>query len=176
MTMLIYTAVAIAFFILILGLLGKTRSFESAESAREHRAVPNAGNGRWLDLSERIFDPSDARWLAEELAFPKLANDLMVERKRLAIHWLQSLQASFDEVVRTPQLSAEEVPEDSSSGSWQMLWLTVRCKFLVAYALVVVRLLGPYHRLIPSFSWIPVPLRGEASFRRAALAHSRISH
>ncbi len=70
------------------------------------------GSGHWLDLSERIFDPSDARWLAEELAFPKLAEALILGRKRLAIRWLEALQASFDELVRTPELS----PSEASRG------------------------------------------------------------
>jgi len=91
------------------------------------------------------------RWLEEELAFPKLAKSLTLRRKRLAIRWLEALQSSFDEVVRTPELTPSELPEVTSVGSWQMLWLTLRFKFLVSYALLVVKLFGPYHRLIHPF-------------------------
>ena len=112
MITLIYAAIAIAFLILVLGLFGKTRSHEPDECMPDNHSAPSTGNGRWLDLSERIFDPSDARWLAEELAFPKLAKALILGRKRLAIRWLEALQASFDEVVRTPELS----PERGSRG------------------------------------------------------------
>ncbi len=172
----IYVAIAIAFLILVLGLFRKTRSLEPDECRPDNPPVPSIGTGRWLQLSERIFDPSDARWLEEELAFPKLASALMLERQRLAIHWLEALQASFDDLVRTPEIATSEAPETNSSGSWQMLWLTIRFKLLVSYALLVVKLFGPYHRLIPSFSWVPFSEKRERSFRRAALAGSRTSH
>jgi hypothetical protein len=176
MMTLIYAAIAIAFLILVLGLFRKTRSHEPDECIPHKPSAPSIGNGRWLDLSERIFDPSDARWLQEELAFPKLAKALRIERKRLAIRWLQALQASFDDLVRTPEFAPSETPLEASIGSWDMLWLTIRFKFLVSYALLVVKLFGPYHRLIPSFSWVPFSQGSEPSFRRAALAGSRSSH
>ena len=112
----------------------------------------------------------------EELAFPKLAKALTLGRKRLAIRWLEALQASFDEVVRAPEFAPSEAPEAISPGSWQMLWLTIRFKLLVSYALFVVKMFGPYHRLIPSFSWVPFPQGSERSIRRPALANSRSSH
>jgi hypothetical protein len=176
MTTLIYAAIAIGFLILVLALFRKTRSHEPDECMLENRSAPSIGNGHWLALSERIFDPSDARWLQEELAFPKLAKALRLERKRLAIRWLEALQASFDDLVRTPELAPSEAPEVISAGSWQMLWLTIRFKLLVSYALLVVKLFGPYHRLIPSFSWVPFSQGSERSFRRAALAGSRSAH
>lgn len=175
MTTLIYAAIAIAFLLLILVLLQKTRSREPDASMPDNRSAPNPGNGHWLDLSERIFNPSDARWLKEELSFPKLAEALIAERKRLAIQWLEALQVSFDEVVRTPELTLRDAPEAGSDGSWQMLWLTIRFKLLVSYALFVVKLFGPYHRLVPSFSWFPFSRRSEGRFRRTAMANSRSS-
>ena len=175
MITLIYAAISIAFLTLTLVLLRRARSREPEAFVPDYRSTPNPGNGRWLDLSERIFNPSDARWLKEELSFPKLADALIVERKRLAIRWLEALQASFDEVVPTPELTLSNAPEAGSDRSWQMLWLTLRFKFLVNYALFVVRLFGPYHRLVPSFSWIPFSRRSEDRFRRTAMANSRSS-
>src|SRR5271157_4691854 len=144
MTTLIYAAIAIAFLFMVIGFLRKPQPEDLDETLAGKRYAPKVGNGRWLDLSERIFDPSDARWLEEELAFPKLARELIIERKRLAIRWLESLQASFDEVIRTPELVPSEAPVQRSAGSWQLLWLTVRFKILVSYALLVVRVFGPY--------------------------------
>ena len=175
MIMLIYAAIAIAFLILVIGLLQKPHPLDPDETLTERSSAPGIGNGRWLDLSERIFDPSDARWLQEELAFPKLAKSLTLERKRLAIRWLEALQASFDDFVRTPEFASSEAPEEASIGSWEMLWLTIRFKILVSYALLVVKLFGPYHRLIPSFAWVPFLPGSEHSIRRAALAGSRSS-
>lgn len=172
----LYAAIAIAFLLLVLGLFRKAGSHEPDELSPESPPAPNIANGRWLDLSERIFDPSDARWLADELAFPRLAKYLILERKRLAIRWLQALQASFDEVVRTPALTLSDAPGAISAHSWQMLWLTLRFKLLVSYALLVVRLFGPYHRLIPSFSWVPFSQGSEGNIREAALANSRSPH
>ena len=176
--MLIYAAIAIAFLILVIGLLQKPHPLDPDETLTERSYASSIGNGRWLDLSERIFDPSDARWLQEELAFPKLAKSLTLERKRLAIRWLEALQASFHEVVRTPELTPSEAVEASAVSSWQMLWLTLRFKLLVSYALVVVKLFGPYHRLIPSisYSWFPFARRSGRSYRRPAWANSRITH
>ena len=172
---LIYAAVAIAFLMLVIGFLRKPLLDDPDEALTQKSYAPSVGNGRWLDLSERIFDPSDARWLAEELAFPKLAKALVLERRRLAIRWLKALQASFDEIVRTPEILPSDPAAADSAGSWRMLWLTVRFKLLVSYALLVVRLFGPYHRLMPSIAWIPFSRESEHSFRRAALAHSRSS-
>jgi hypothetical protein len=176
MITLIYAAIAIAFLLLVLGLRHKPQSLDPDQASTEKSYAPNVGNGRWLHLSERIFDPSDARWLEEELAFPRLAKLLVLERKRLAIHWLQAMQASFDELVRTPEIFTSEAPEAHYPGSWQMLWLAIRFKLLVSYALLVVRLVGPYHRLVPSFSWVPFSQESGHSFRRADLVDSRGSH
>jgi hypothetical protein len=164
-----YATIAIAFLILVLGLLRKARSDEFHESIPISHPAPSIDDARWLNLSERIFDPSDARWLKEELAFPTLAEVLTLGRKRLAIRWLEALQSSFEEVVRTPDLTLGEASEASPRGNWQMLWLTLRFKLLISYALIVVKLFGPYHRLIPSFSWNPLSLGSERGFRRTAL-------
>jgi len=172
----IYAAIAVAFLIVVLGLFRKTRSQVADESLLDNRSAPGFENGNWLHLSERIFDPSDARWLAEELGLPDLASALVLERKRLAIFWLEALRASFDQLVRTPEFSPSEVSVGSSDGNWKMLWQTFRFKVAISYALLVVRLFGPYHRLIPSFSWIPLSRAGERSFRPPALANSRSSH
>jgi hypothetical protein len=175
MITLIYAAVAIVFLTLVMALRRKPQPLDPDEALTAKSYAPNIGNGRWLYLSERIFDPSDARWLAEELAFPSLTDALIRGRKRLAIRWLEALQASFDELVRTPDLNRNEEPEANSAGSWKTLWLTLRFKFLISYALLVVKLFGPYHRLIPSFSWVPFSPGSERSFRRAALANGRSS-
>ena len=170
MTMLIYAAVAIVFLILVLGFVHKPPALDPDGPVADKSYRPNIGNRGWLDLSERIFDPSDARWLADELAFPELARALELGRKRLAILWLEALQSSFDELVRTPESTPHGSPEAILGTSWKMLWLTVRFKILVSYALIVVKVFGPYHRLIPSFSWVPLSPASERSFRRAALA------
>jgi len=176
MITLIYAALAITFLILVLVLLRAPKPYDLDETTAEKSYAPSVSNGRWLDLSERIFDPSDARWLEEELAFPKLANALILDRKHLAIRWLEALQASFDELVRTPEIASSNDPEASAGGGWRLLWLIIRFKLLVSYALLVVKLFGPYHRLIPSFAWVPFSQGRRQSVRQAALASSRGSN
>ena len=176
MITLIYAALAITFLIVVLSLLRKPKLYDLDETAEEKTHVPSLGTGRWLDLSERIFDPSDARWLEEELAFPKLANALMLDRKQLAIQWLEALQASFDELVCTPENAPRSESEAKPADGWRMLWLTIRFKFLVSYALYVVKLFGPYHRLIPSFAWVPFSQGSRRAVLRAALAGGKGSH
>ncbi|MFZ0962810.1 MAG: hypothetical protein WAO35_18230 [Terriglobia bacterium] len=172
---LIYAAIAIAFLILVIRFLQDPQPRDLDETQVETSSAPDIGNGRWLDLSERIFDPSDARWLRDELAFPKLAESLTFGRKLLAIRWLEALQASFDDLVRTPDLEPSEALEANSPGAWRMLWLTIRFKLLISYALFVVKVFGPYHRLIPSFSWIPLSQASHRNLSRAALANSQNS-
>lgn len=176
MITLIYAALAITFLIVVLGLLRKPKPHDLDETTEEKPSAPSIGNGRWLDLSERIFDPSDARWLEEELAFPKLANALMLDRKQLAIRWLEALQASFHELVCTPESAPRSESETKPADGWRMLWLTVRFKFLVSYALFIVKLFGPYHRLIPSFAWVPFSQGGRRTVPQTAMAGSRGSH
>jgi hypothetical protein len=165
MITLIYAGTAIGFLLLVLVLLARTRPEEPGEHRAQKDFAQCLGDARWLDLSERIFDPSDARWLCEELAFPKLAISLTRARKQLAIRWLKALQASFAELVRRPEPEPGEAPPTNSAASWQMLWLTVRIQVLLLYALLMVRLFGPYHRLIPSFTWIPSPQRSASRIR-----------
>jgi hypothetical protein len=172
MITLAYVLTAIAFLVLVLGLVKKDQSREPDECLSDNHPVTSIGNRCWLSLSERIFDPSDVRWLEEELAFPRLGMCLRLGRKRLALCWLQALQTSFDEIVMTPEFAPVDASEATTPGSWRMLWLTVRFKFLVSYALLVVRLFGPYHRLVPSFSsWAPGLQGVGRSFRRPALAN-----
>jgi hypothetical protein len=98
-----------------------------------------------LNLAERIFDPGDRDWLGNELCFPEAAVALERHRKRLAIQWLKALRNSFKELVRLPQPS----PDASKSSGWELLRLTLRFHFLINYALLAVRLFGPYHRMVP---------------------------
>ncbi|HET7841023.1 MAG TPA: hypothetical protein VFM21_05430 [Terriglobia bacterium] len=105
-------------------------------------------DGSSLRLAERIFDARDFKWLREELCFPQAAEILKRHRKTLAIQWLNALRTSFKELVRLPETPA---PARASRGasSWELLWLTLRFQFLINYALLVVSLFGPYHRMVP---------------------------
>jgi len=171
MNILLSTAAAIAFLVLVLALHRRFRSREPDEIWQGPKCATNLCIGHWVDLSECIFNPADARWLREELAFPQLARDLELQRRRLAIHWLRALRASFNQLVQTPDLVASG--DENSAGHWRMLWLTFRFNGLILYALAMVGLFGPYHRLVPSFSWLPLPGHGEPRFRRPAMADSR---
>ena len=152
--LILYAAFAIGFLLLVLVLLTRGRRHESSAAAEQDTGTPNFSEDRWLNLSERIFDPEDARWLRQELAFPVLADSLTESRKQLAIRWLKTLQGAFNEFVSAPEMLTDGSPEVDSSHSWQLLWLTVRFQMLIFYALMVVRIFGPYHRLIPSFGWM----------------------
>lgn len=172
----VYAAFAIAFLVLVLGVVRKSDALDVDEVMAQKTLAPISNSGRWLDLSDRIFNPADVHWLENELAFPKLARALTLERKRLAIRWLEALQASFDEFVRTPEIAQGNMPDASSTHHWQTLWLTFRFKFLIAYALLMVRTFGPYHRLIPSFAWVPFSQPAGHGVRQTALASSRGSN
>jgi hypothetical protein len=167
MNLLIYAGIAIAFLVLVLSLLVRGRPEATSEPVPENDYAQCVGETRWIGLSECIFNPSDARWLREELSFPELARSLTRARKQLAIQWLKTLQASFHSLVRT----AAPLQDSGANSieSWRLLWLTVRFQFLLSYALMIVQLFGPYHRLIPSFSWIPFLKESEPPLHRSLL-------
>ncbi len=170
-SLFIYAGLAITSLVLVLVWLRDSKKDDADEVAEKQRYSPRVGSSRWLSLSERIFDPSDVRWLEQDLAFPKLARALRLDRKRLAIQWLEALQSSFNELVRTPEAMSGE-----NANGWSMLWLIFRFKFLISYALIVVKVLGPYHSLIPSFSWLPFSMGHQSKIREEALAGSHNSN
>ena len=172
MTMLTYASIAIAFLVLVLVFFTRAKSNDPDQGATHKDQAQHFGDERWLSLSECIFNPSDARWLRDELSFPELALSLTHARKQLAIQWLKALQVSFNTMVRTTTLSPLHNPGANSIESWRLLWLTVRFQFLLTYALMMVKLFGPYHRLIPSFAWVPFPKEGESPLRRPVVAGS----
>jgi hypothetical protein len=62
-----------------------------------------------------------------------------------------------------------------NASSWEFLTLTLRFHLSVGYALLVVRIFGPYHRLIPSADWLqslPGFAKGQATSRVAELEDS----
>ncbi len=101
-----------------------------------------------LRLAERIFDARDFEWLRTELCFPQAAEALKRHRQTLAMQWLRALRASFKELVRLPETPALDGPRLGAS-SLEVLWLTLRFHFLINYALLMVSLFGPYHRIVP---------------------------
>ena len=126
--------------------------------APERNSRQEFANGLWesqgLSLAERILDPADYFWLRDELGFPSLAESLRHHRKHLALKWLNAVRSSFSEVVRTPEAASHSWTGGETPESWQLLRLTLRFHLLLGYAIFVVRFFGPYHRLIPSFTWM----------------------
>lgn len=133
MNILISAVLSIAFLVVVMKFLRRSSTANTDDALPNRIPTPRMGIGQWLDLSERIFDPGDARWLAEELAFPALAVALMEGRKHLAIRWLQALQASFDELARTPEAASDA---DSKAGLNRKLEDVVADRPLQAFGLV----------------------------------------
>jgi len=142
---------------------GRTRDMASAQ--RTGLGVP--GNGQFLKISDRIFDPGDFVWLRDAVGRRDLARQLAASRQRLAVQWLRTLRYSFNELLRTPQPAPLQGNADSAQGSWELLWLTARFHLLLAYAVSAVRIFGPYHRLVPSPNWrrfLPEPASPKRRF------------
>ena len=159
MSSLLYAIIAV-FVVLLIAVLVRQPAPEGPGTAWEEddRAF-GVRDDRFLSLSERLFNPSDYLWLRDELGFPHLATVLARSRKQLAIQWLRTLNDSFEALVRTPEPVPSNGRTDIPEDSWKLLWLTLRFHGLILYALAVVRLFGPYHRLIPALDWeryIPV--------------------
>jgi len=124
------------------------------ETGDDRDLARGLGEGVGLDLATRIFDSADYRWLRDELGFPQLAQALLRYRKELALRWLSGLRSSFNELVRAQQSAAASAGISDEPGGWAALFYTLRFQFLLGYALLVVHLFGPYHRLVPSYGWL----------------------
>ena len=107
-----------------------------------------------LDLAERIFDPGDYLWLRDEIGFPQLASELARQRKGLALKWLRCLRSSFNELIRASHSSELSAADFRNPAGWALTFNTLRFQLLLAYAMTVVWLFGPYTRIAPSFSWL----------------------
>jgi hypothetical protein len=147
----------------ILAILLLAASFALARSGQiadptEIQESQDLAQGLWdgscLSLAERIFDPADFKWLRDELYFPQAAQVLARHRKELAVNWLKALRSSFKNFVRSADPTDSGTAHARDVSGWQLLWLTLRFHFLVSYAILIVRLFGPYHRLVPYFGWL----------------------
>ncbi len=150
----LYTAVALLTLIVVALLVRQNQSHEPA--AREQHLIEDFSDDSWLSLAERIFDPADCLWLRDELGFPALAKTLARSRQQMALRWLRAARLSFEALLRLPEpLAAGGSVPGGSPPSWRLLWMTLRLHGLLAYATLVARLFGPYHRLVPSLRWLP---------------------
>lgn len=154
----LYPIIALLIIAIVALLLRPSRGDYAPETNRQEFA-----DGLWesqgLSLAERILDPADYFWLRDELGFPSLAESLRRHRKHLALKWLNAVRSSFSEMVRTPEAASHSRTGGETPESWHLLRLTLRFHLLLGYAILVVRLFGPYHRLIPSLNWMGSPWR-----------------
>jgi hypothetical protein len=72
----------------------------------------------------------------------------------MALAWLRGLRRSFDQLLKTPDLVDAEFGPGGSRGGWRLLRLALRFHLVLGYACLVVRVLGPYHNLVPAFRWM----------------------
>jgi len=106
-----------------------------------------------LDLAERIIDPSDYRWLRDDLCFPQLARMLARQRKEMALRWLKGLRSAFNEMVREPHVAGASDSDDGRQAL-RMALLTLRFHALLSFAILMVWMFGPYHAIVPSLDWL----------------------
>jgi hypothetical protein len=149
----IYIAFALLIMVAVVFLIRRRRADGIHDAEIPLDEVGDLGEGPDLSLAERIFDRTDYLWLRDQVGFAPLADSLLRSRTQMALRWLRAVRSSFDKLVRIPgELPGKETP---ARESWTLLRLTLRFHLVVGYAILVVRLLGPYHRLIPSFGWMP---------------------
>jgi len=163
----VYILIAILILVVLAWLARETQTSEPGDAATRQYALMPPGNGQFLKISDRIFDSGDFLWLRDAVGRPDLARTLARSRQRLAVQWLEILKDSFHELVRTPEPASLQGNANPGPGSWELLWLTVRFHLLLAYALLAVRIFGPYHRLVPFPNWrqfLPQPTSHKSRF------------
>ena len=150
---LIYSAIALLLLAVVVYLARPRHAGPIDEIEICSGEVEASWEGLDLSLAERIFDRTDYLWLKDQVGFAPLAESLLRSRTEMALRWLRAVRNSFDKLVRiSGELPGKETP---ARESWTLLLLTFRFHLVVGYAILVVRLLGPYHRLIPSLGWMP---------------------
>lgn len=155
----LYSIIALLTIAVVALLLRRSHGHDAPETHSRQEFANGLWESQGLGLAERILDPSDYFWLRDELGFPALAESLRDHRRHLALKWLNAVRSSFSEVVRTPEAASPSRTIGDTADSWQLLGATLRFHLLLSYAIVVVRFFGPYHRLIPSFTWMGSPWR-----------------
>jgi len=152
---LTYSAIALLMLAVVV-LLARPRQ---AGPIQEIEICSDEGGASWegpdLSLAERIFDRTDYLWLRDQVGFAPLAESLLRSRTQMALQWLRAVRRSFDKLVRTPATPPGTHNPAAARESLNLLRLTLRFHLIIGYAILVVRLFGPYHRLIPSFGWMP---------------------
>jgi len=131
---------------------------EETESAKEFKGGLLETSS--LDLAERIIDPSDFRWLRDDLCFPELARMLARHRKEMALRWLRGLRSAFNEMVREPHVAGASDADDGRQAL-RMALLTLRFHALLSFAILMVWMFGPYHSIVPSFGWLRTVSRAQ---------------
>jgi len=157
MNVIAYAAIAVLV-ILVVAVLYRTASEDkSLRAETDHQIARGLWEGSGLSVAEKIFDRTDYLWLRDKVGFPSLARSLARSRQQIALKWLKALRRSFEDVVLTPAAAPNQAAPPNGPGSWEMLWPTLRFHLLLAYATLVVRWFGPYHRLIPPLGGMRTP-------------------
>ncbi len=151
MLTIVYTIIAAFVFLVIALWARQTLRGEPPEVAVGEDHVQGLLDGLGIALAERVFDSTDYIWLRDSIGLPHLARELAHSRKQLALHWLKNLYSLFNRLLST----SLDFCETGRRGSQKrkVFWLTLRFHLFLVYALVAVRLFGPYHRLVPALNW-----------------------
>jgi hypothetical protein len=126
-----------------------------------------------LTVAEKIFDRADYLWLRDKVGFPLLAQSLCRSRQQMAIKWLRAVRRSFNDVVLTQAPVPDPIAPPRGPGSWELLWMTLRFHLLLTYAALVVRVFGPYHRLVPPLGSVGAPSKASLHRQGYRAAHLR---
>ncbi len=164
MNVIAYAAIAVLVILVVAALYRSTAEDRTAHPESDRQLARGLWEGSGLTVAEKIFDRTDYLWLRNEVGFPSLARALARSRQKIALQWLRALRKSFDELVLTGPLPADQGLHPDVPGIREIFWPALRFHLLLFYATLVVRWLGPYHRLIPpvagfKLSSIPDSLR-----------------
>ena len=171
-----YVVIALLIVLLLVLLVREVKSDEVSGLVGEKEDIELWWDDKFLNLSERIFDSMDYRWLREEIGFPDLARSLARFRKKLALRWLRAFRRSLGETLLVPRHFRPGGGASHFFRRWRLLLLTLRLHIILGYATLVVYLFGPHHLTTLAFSWMRfIPESGSYKRRtgKIHLGHSR---
>jgi len=140
----VYVGVAVAVLLLVLFSLRAGTTASSTDTIGKLAEEQSTLSSDSLQMARQIFDPTDYLWLKEGMKKPRLAHELKVVRRCLALQWLSELQEDFRKLIAGYRETPGRVVSGGLATQVSIVRYSLSFYWLLAFAKVSVLVLGPY--------------------------------